>query len=67
MRDTSKYLLYAVNIKRRNDNSRRKYVSSSDVCFEIEFIEACSHKIVISLSKVSILRIEVEDVKKTCW
>ena len=61
------YLVYAVNIKRRNEKSRRSYVSFGDVCSEIEFTEACFGKLVISLSRVDILRIKVEDIKKTCW
>ena len=67
MRDNFGYLSYAFNIGRRNDKSRRIYVSFSDVYSEIEFTQACSSKHVISLSRVIILRIEVEDVKKTCW
>ena len=67
MRDTSKYLVNATNVKRRNDKSGTIYVSFGNVYFEIEFIEACSSKLVISLSRVVILRIKVEDVKKTCW
>ena len=42
-------------------------VSFSDNCFEIEFTEACSSKLVISLSRIDILRIKVEDMNKTCW
>ena len=42
-------------------------VSFGDVCSEIEFIQACSGKIVISLSRVDILRIKVEEIKKICW
>ena len=67
MGDTSKYLVYAVDIGWRNDKSGRSYVSSGDVYSEIEFIEVCSGKLVISLSRIVILRIEVEDVEKTCW
>ena len=67
MRDNYAYLVYVVNVKRRNDKSRRSYVIFGDVCFEIEFTEACSSKIVISLRKVIILRIKVWDMKKTCW
>ena len=37
MGDTFEYLVYAVNIERRNDKSGRSYVSFSYVCFEIEF------------------------------
>ena len=66
MGDTSKYLLYIVNIKIRKDKSRRSYVSFGDVCFEIEFTKACFGKLIISLSRVEIMRIEVEDMKKTC-
>ena len=47
--------------------SRRIYASFGDDCSKTEFIEACSGKIVISLSKIVILRIEVEDMNKTCW
>ena len=57
MGDTSEYLVYVFNVRRRNDKSGRSYVSFGDVCFEIEFIEACSNKLVISLSRVVILRI----------
>ena len=39
-------------------------MSFGDLCSEIEFIEACSGKLVISLSRVVILRIEVKDMKK---
>ena len=67
MEDTYEYLVYAVNIGIRKDKYRRSYVSSIDVYFEIVFIEACSGKTLISLSRVVILRIEVEDVKKKCW
>ena len=66
MGDTFEYLTYAINVKRRNDKSRRSYVSFGDVYFEIVFTEACSGKLVISLSRVDILRIKVEDMKKTC-
>ena len=67
MGDTFEYLVYAVNIRWRKDKSRRSYVIFGDVYFEIEFIEACSSKLVISLSRVDILRIKVKDIKKTCW
>ena len=67
MGDTYEYLVYAVNVGWRNVKSRRSYVSFGDVYFEIEFIDVCSSKLVISLNKIFILRIEVEDVKKTCW
>ena len=66
MGDTSKYLVYEVNVGRRKDKSRRSYVSFGDVYSEIEFTYACSDKLLISLSQVDILRIEVEDMKKTC-
>ena len=62
MGDTSEYLVYAVNVRRWNDKSRRSYVSFGDVCFGIEFTKACSSKIVTSLSRIVILRREVEDV-----
>ena len=61
------YLVHEFNVKRRNDKSRRSYVSFGDVYSKIEFIEACSGKHVISLRKIVILRIKVEDIKKTCW
>ena len=67
MGDTFEYLLYVVNVRSGNDKSRRSYVSFGGVCSKIEFIEACSSKYVISLSRVDNLRIEVEDMKKTCW
>ena len=66
MGDTSEYMIYVVNIRRRKDSSRRSYVSFGDVCSEIEFTGACSGKLVISLIRVGILRIEVEDMEKTC-
>ena len=47
MGDTFKYLEYLVNVRRRNDKSRRSYVIFGDVYSDIEFIEACSGKIVI--------------------
>jgi hypothetical protein len=62
MGDTSKYLVYVVNVRQRNDKSERSYVSFGDVCSEIEFIEACSSKLVISLRRIIILRVGVEDV-----
>lgn len=67
MGDTSKYLVYVVNVGWRNINSGRSYVSFGDDCSEIEFIEPYSGKHVISLSRIIIMRIEVEDVKKTFW
>ena len=67
MGDTYEYLVYVVNITRRNDKFGRIYVSFGDVFSKIEFIEACSGKLVISLNIIDILRIEVEDMKKTCW
>ena len=54
MEDTSEYLVYSVNVGRRKDKFRRNHVSFGDVCYD---------KLVISLSKVDILRIEVEDMK----
>ena len=63
MGDTSKYLAYVVNVGRRKDKSRRSYVSFGDVYYEIEFTEAYFGKLVISLSRVDILRIKVEDMK----
>ena len=66
MGDTFEYLEYVLNIRSRKDKSRRSYVSFGDVCSEIEFTEACSGKLFISLSRVDILRIKVEDMKKTC-
>ena len=62
MRDTLEYLVYTINIGSRKDKSRRSYVSFGDVYSEIEFIEACSGKLVISLRRIIILIIEVEDV-----
>ena len=66
MGDTSEYLAYAINVGSRKDKSRRSYVSFGDVYSKIEFTEACSGKLVISLNRVDILRIEVEDMEKTC-
>lgn len=65
--DTSKYLVYTVNDGWRNVKSRRSYVIFGDVYYEIEFTEACSGKLVLSLSRSVILRIKFEDVKKTYW
>ena len=56
MGDTFEYLVYLVNVGKRKDKSRRSYVSFGDVCSEIEFTEACSSKLVISLSRFVILR-----------
>ena len=47
--------LGAINIK-----SRRSYTSFGEDCLEIQFIEACFGKLVISLSRVVILRSEVK-------
>ena len=66
MGDTAKYLSYSINVKSRKDKSRRSYVCFGDIYSKIEFTEACSGKLVISLSRVDILRIEVEDLEKTC-
>ena len=62
MGDNFEYLVYVVNVSRRKDKSRRSYVSFGDVCFEIEFTKACPSKLVISLSRVIILRSKDEDV-----
>ena len=59
---TLEYLVYAINVRRRNDKSRRSYISFGNICYEVEFTEACSGKLVISLSIVIIMRSEVEDV-----
>ena len=64
MRDSYEYLVYVVNVKRRNDKSRGSYISFGDVFSEIEFTEACPGKLVISLIKIVILRIKVKDMKK---
>ena len=66
MGDTSKYLAYAVNIGIKKDKSRRSYVSFGNVFFEIEFIEACSRKLGISLSRFDILSITIKDMEKSC-
>ena len=66
MGDTFEYVVYVLNVKSKKDKSRRSYVSFGDVCSEIEFVEACFGKLVISLSKVDILRIKVENMEKTC-
>ena len=57
MGDTSEYLIYVVNIRRRKDESRRSNVSFGDVFSGIEFTEAYSGKLVISLSRVDIVSI----------
>ena len=67
MGDTFEYLVYVVNIRRRNDKSRRIYVSFGDVYSEILFTYTCSSKLVISPSRIINLRIEVEDMKKKFW
>ena len=59
-------MVYEVNIRRRNNKSRRSYVSFGDVYSKIGFTKACSGKLVISLSKVDILRIKIKETKKTC-
>ena len=58
-------MAYVVNVEIRKDKSRRSYVSFGDVYSKIEFTKACSGKLVISLSRVDILRIKVEDMEKT--
>ena len=67
MRDISEYLVYVVNVGWINDKSRRSYVSFGNICSEIEFAKSCSRKLVISLSRVIILRGEVKDMWKTYW
>ena len=66
MGDTSKYLVYAVNVGWRNVKSGRSYVSFGEDCSKIEFTKACSGKLVISLSGIYIMWIKVEDMKKPC-
>ena len=56
-----------ITSKEKDIKSGRSYASLGEDYFEIEFTKACSGKLVISLSKFDIMRIEVEDVKKTCW
>ena len=60
MRYTSEYLAYAVNVGSRKDKSRRSYVIFCDIYSKTEFIEACFGKLVISLSRVVILRRKVK-------
>ena len=67
MGDTSEYLVYVVNVGWRNAKFGRSYIIFGDVCYEIEFTEAYSHKHAISLIRVVIMRIRVKDMKKTCW
>lgn len=67
MGDTLEYLVYAVNVRSRKDISRISYVSFGDVCSEIEFTEARSSKLVISLSRVDILMIKVEYMLRVMW
>ena len=50
------YPAYAIKIKIKKHKSRRSCVSFGDACSEIEFIEACFSKLVISLRKFIILR-----------
>ena len=47
--------------------SRRGYASFGEDYSEIEFTEACSSKLVISLSIAVILRIKVKVVQTRCW
>ena len=56
MGGTFVYLVYQVNIGWRNVKSGRSYASFGKDCSEVEFIEACSSKLVISLSRIDILR-----------
>ena len=67
MGDTFEYLVYVVNVGWKNNKSRRSYVSFGDVYSEMEFTEACFGKLVISLSRVDILRIEAEELNNTYW
>ena len=62
MGDTFEYLVYVVDDERRKDKSRRCYDSLGNVCSKIDFVEACSSKIVISLRRFGILRIKIEDM-----
>ena len=56
MRDTSKYLIYLVNIEWRNFKFGRSYVSFGEDYSKIELTEAFSGKLVISLSRVAIIK-----------
>ena len=51
-----------LNSSAKDMKSRRSYASFGEDCLEIEFTKACSSKLVISLSKIVIQRIKVEDV-----
>ena len=55
MGGTSKYLAYVVNVESKKDKSRRSYESFGDAYSEIEFIEACYGKLVISLTIIDIM------------
>ena len=57
MRNTFEYFVYPMNVNSRNHKSRRSYVSFGDVCSNIEFTEAWYGKLVISLSRVDIMRL----------
>ena len=63
MGDTSEYLVYVVDVRKRNDKSGRSYVSFGDVYSEIEFTKECFGKLILSLSRVDIMRIKVQDMK----
>ena len=59
MGDTFEYSVYVGNVGIITDKSWRSYVSFGDVYSEIEFTKTCSSKLVISLRKFDIMRIEV--------
>ena len=49
MEDNSMYIVHEINFGWRNVKFGRSYVSFGDVYSKIEFTEACSGKVVISL------------------
>ena len=59
MGDTTECLVYASNFGRKDIKSGRSYASFGEGCSEMEFTEACFGKLVISLSRVLILRSKV--------
>ena len=60
MGDTTKCLVYVANLGCKNIKSGRSYASFGEDYSEIDFTEACSGKLVISLSRVVILRRKVK-------
>ena len=62
MGDMSEYLTYVVDVRSRKHKSRISYESFGDIYSQIKFTKACSSKLIISLSRVVILRSKVKGV-----